>query len=77
MDDEKNGLRLATAEEVQQTLAFSLRFRGGKRVHDADEMMARIVADRLIEHLRISGFVYVMWKPSVEPNSITCHPICK
>jgi hypothetical protein len=48
--------------DVQDTLAFALRFEGRKRVHTADETMARITAERLVEHLRRSGFV-VMKKP--------------
>lgn len=47
----------ADPEDVQQTLAFALRFHGRKRVHNADEAMARITAERLVEHLRQSGFV--------------------
>jgi ubiquinone/menaquinone biosynthesis C-methylase UbiE len=41
---------------------LALRFHGRKRVHDADEMMARITAERLVEHLERSGYV-VMHKP--------------
>jgi hypothetical protein len=37
---------------------------GRKRVHNADEIMAEIVAKRLIEHLERAGFV-VMKKPPV------------
>jgi hypothetical protein len=33
-------------------------------VHDADELMARITAERLVEHLERSGYV-VMHKPSL------------
>ena len=35
---------------------------GRKRVHNADEIMAEIVAKRLVEHLERAGFV-VMKKP--------------
>jgi len=42
--------------------AHALRFRGRKRVHDADPLGAQLVAERLIEALRMSGFV-VMKKP--------------
>ncbi len=49
-------------DDVQQSLAFALRFQGRKRVHDADEAMAQIVAERLVGHLRQSGFV-IMKKP--------------
>ena len=37
---------------------------GRKRTHDAGEMMAAIVAKRLVEHLERSGFV-VMKKPPI------------
>ena len=38
------------------------RFNGRKRVHDAAEAMARITAERVVEHLERSGYV-VMCKP--------------
>ena len=37
--------------------AFALRYSGRKRTHDAGEMMAAIVAKRLVEHLERSGFI--------------------
>jgi hypothetical protein len=43
-------------------IAFALRFEGRKRVHNADEIMAEIVAKRLVEHLERAGFI-VMKKP--------------
>jgi len=55
-------LRPATRDELTQSLSFALRFNGRKRVHDADEVMARITAERLVEHLERSGYV-VMHKP--------------
>jgi hypothetical protein len=47
-----------------QSLSFALRFNGRKRVHDADQTMARITAGRLVEHLGRSGYV-VMHKPGL------------
>jgi hypothetical protein len=47
-----------------QSLSFALRFNGKKRTHDADETMARITAERLVEHLERSGYV-VMHKPGL------------
>lgn len=58
-------LRPTTPEEVTDALAFALRFSGRKRIHQAGEFMAQITAQRLIEHLRQSGFV-VMKKPPIE-----------
>jgi hypothetical protein len=50
-------LQPATAADVAEALSFALRYDGRKRVHRADEMMARITAERLVEHLTRSGFV--------------------
>jgi hypothetical protein len=37
----------ASPEELQQTLAFALRYDGRRRVHHSDELMARITAAAL------------------------------
>jgi hypothetical protein len=50
---------------VADALAFALRFDGRKRKRDSREIMARIVARRLVEHLERAGFV-VMKKPPVD-----------
>ena len=55
MTDER--LRPATPEEIAESIAFALRYEGRKRVTHADDMMARITADRLVRHLQGSGFV--------------------
>ncbi len=52
----------AEPSDLASALAFALRFQGRKRVHNADEIMAEIVAKRLVEHLERAGFV-VMRKP--------------
>jgi hypothetical protein len=54
----------ASAEDLADALAFALRYSGRKRTHDAGEMMAAIVAKRLVEHLERAGFV-VMKKPPI------------
>jgi len=41
-------LRPATAAEIEEALAFALRYRGRKRVGDAAPIMAEIVAERLV-----------------------------
>jgi hypothetical protein len=61
MPDTPN-LRPATRDELTQSRSFALRLNGRKRVHDADETMARVTAERLVEHLERSGYV-VMHKP--------------
>jgi hypothetical protein len=52
-----SGRRPTTADEITHALSFALRYRGRKRVHDADDVMARITAERLVRHLEASGFV--------------------
>ncbi|AOX21623.1 hypothetical protein [Kozakia baliensis] len=53
MDDD---LTPARAEEIADALMHALRFNGRRRVHDADELMARLVAERLVAHLQRCGF---------------------
>ena len=47
-DDDKPELRPATTGELQESLSFALRYEGRKRVHHADDVMARITAERLV-----------------------------
>jgi hypothetical protein len=54
----------ASPEDLAGALAFALRYSGRKLVHNAGEMMAAIVAKRLVEHLKRSGFV-VMKRPPI------------
>ena len=63
MTDAVERLTPATPEDIADALAFALRFHGRKRTHNADEIMAEIVARRLVEHLERSGFV-VMKRPA-------------
>jgi hypothetical protein len=64
MPDAQGRLAPATPEDLADALAFALRFDGRKRKHDATEIMARIVATRLVEHLEQSCFV-VMKRPPI------------
>jgi hypothetical protein len=61
-------LRPATPDEIAQALSFALRYDGRKRVHHADEMMAKITAERLVKHLEASGFVLMKRPPGVAPS---------
>ena len=54
----------ATPEDLAEALTYALRYSGRKRVRDSGEIMARIVAERLVEHLEQSGFV-IMKRPPV------------
>jgi hypothetical protein len=56
-------LTLADPSDLAAALAFALRYQGRKRVHNADEIMAEIVAKRLVDHLQRAGFV-VMKRPA-------------
>ena len=60
-------LRPASRDELTHSLSFALGFNGRKRVHDADEAMARVIAKRLVEHLERSGYV-VMHGPPLDPH---------
>ncbi len=53
----------AEPSDLADALAYALRFQGRKRVHNADEIMAEIVAKRLVEHLERAGLV-VMKRPT-------------
>jgi hypothetical protein len=61
-------LRPATPDEIADALSFALQYRGRKRVH-ADDMMARITAGRLVQHLRASGFVLMKGAPRTAPST--------
>jgi hypothetical protein len=63
MHEEKN-LAPATTDDIMNTLMFGLRFDGKKRLHYGDEFMARLMAQHLIKHMELAGFV-LMKKPPV------------
>ena len=66
-------LRPATGDEIAAALSFALRYQGRKRVFDADDVMAQITAERLVQHLEASGFV-VMKKPPAPPPTTSHMP---
>ena len=57
MPEPTEKMTLVSPDDLTSALAFALRFQGRKRVHNADEIMAEIVAKRLVEHLERAGFV--------------------
>lgn len=65
-------LRTASAADIADALMHALRFDGRRRVHDADELMARLVAERLVEHLQRCGFV-LMRAPGAPLPDATPH----
>jgi len=56
MPDPSEPLTPADPADLAATLAFGLRYQGHKRVHKADEIMAKIVAGKLVNHLAQAGF---------------------
>jgi hypothetical protein len=72
MPDEPH-LRPATPDEIAETLSFALRYDGRKRVHHADDAMARITAERLVRHLERSGYV-LMKKPPAAAHATSSRP---
>jgi len=65
MDDK---LTPADPHDLADAIAFSLRFEGRKRVHEANEYMAAIAAERIVRYLERAGFV-VMKKPPLGGHS--------
>jgi hypothetical protein len=65
-------LRPATPDEIADALSFALRYQGRKRVHHADDMMARITAKRtpapraVTERSFVRGAVEVDYEIEVE-----------
>lgn len=51
MPDRDPKLTPADPSDVAGSVAFALLFSGRKRVHDSDQMMASIVAQRIVAHL--------------------------
>jgi hypothetical protein len=55
--------------------SFALRYQGRKRVIHADDMLARITAERLIQHLTASGFVVMKGQPAAAPTTAHMPPV--
>jgi hypothetical protein len=62
-------LRFADSTELADALAYALRYDGKRRVHHADDAMARITAERLIRHLERCGFVLMRQEPGAAPTT--------
>jgi hypothetical protein len=69
---EQPPVRPATAQEIEETLSFALRFKGRKRTDIAGPIVAQIAAEHLRRCLEESGFV-VMKLASGEALSTTKH----
>jgi hypothetical protein len=66
--DEK--LTPADPGDLADAIAFALRYSGGKRVHQAEEYMARIAAERIVRHLQDARFI-VMRGPPISGSAPT------
>jgi hypothetical protein len=64
MPDAEDKLTPADPRDLAEAIAFALRYRGGERVHQADEYMAAIAAERIVEHLERARFV-IMKRPPI------------
>jgi hypothetical protein len=67
-------LRPAPPDEIADALSFAPRYHGRKRVHHADDMMARITAERLVQHLEASGLVVMKGQPAPAPTTANMPP---
>jgi hypothetical protein len=68
MTDPAETLTPVDPNDLAAALAFALRYSGRKRVRNADELMAEVVAKRLVEHMARAGFV-VMKRPPIAGGS--------
>jgi len=71
-DDTQRTLHPVSAAEVEESLSFALRYAGRRRVHTADDVMARVTAERLVRHLERSGYV-LMKRPAAAAPSTSPH----
>jgi len=62
-------LRPADPADVADALAYALRYDGKRRVHHADDAMARITAEYLIRHLERAGLVLLRSEPAAAPTT--------
>jgi hypothetical protein len=67
-------MRQATSDEIAETLSFALVHKGRRRVRDAERMMARIKAQRLVRHLERSGFVVMKKAPAAAHSASAIMP---
>lgn len=67
-------LRPAERADLIQTIAHGLRYEGRRRIHHSDDFMARVAAEKLVEHLLRSGYV-VMKGPGAAPPREPLPPV--
>jgi hypothetical protein len=57
MADADEKLTSADPCDLAEAIAYALRYDGRKRIHQADEYMAKIAAERIVRHLEHARFV--------------------
>jgi hypothetical protein len=70
MPDPDEKLTPADPHDVANAIAFALQYSGRKRVHQADDYVAKIAAERIVRHLEHSRFV-VMRRPPIGGSAPT------
>ena len=60
----------ASRDDIEQAIAFALRFSGRKRIRTAGEIMAALTAERIAEHLAEAGFVIMRKPPGVGAGAL-------
>jgi len=68
MTDPAERLTPADPRDLADAIAFALRYSGGRRVRDADEVVATIAARRIVEHLR--GARYLVTKRPLTERAV-------
>jgi hypothetical protein len=63
MPDRDPKLTPADPTDIAGSVAFALLNSGRKRVHDSDQMMASIVAQRIVAHLERCGYAIFKQPP--------------
>ena len=60
----------ASRDDLEQAIAFALRFSGRKRIRTAGDIMAALTAERIAEHLADAGFVIMRKPPGVDAKAL-------
>jgi hypothetical protein len=60
--------------DLADAVAFAPRFEGRRRVHNADEYMAAIAAERVVRHLERAGFVVMRKLPEIGGAALSSQP---
>jgi hypothetical protein len=60
----------ASRDDLEQAIAFALRFSGRKRIRTAGEIMATIAAERIVAPLEEAGFVIMRKPPGVGAGAL-------